>query len=147
MPPDLHRLVQALRAIQMTRGQLPWRYLDLTMAQLKAVMLLCRTGRARSRALADGLGIAPSAATPLVDRLVEQKLARREDDPADRRIVWILPTRKAEAIYDELLHTSQDVLEDVIGEVPAKDRKAVRDSVQLLADAAARVLAKDKQRR
>jgi hypothetical protein len=59
----------------------------------------------------------------------------------------ILPTRKAEAIYDELLHTSQDVLEDVIGEVPAKDRKAVRDSVQLLADAAARVLAKDKQRR
>jgi DNA-binding MarR family transcriptional regulator len=147
MPPDLHRLVQALRAIQMTRGQLPWRYLDLTMAQLKAVMLLCRTGRARSRELADGLGIAPSAATPLVDRLVEQKLARREDDPADRRIVWILPTRKAEAIYDELLHTSQDVLEDVIGEVPAKDRKAVRDSVQLLADAAARVLAKDKQRR
>ena len=144
MPPDLHRLVQALRAIQVTRGQLPWRYLDLTMAQLKAVMLLGRTGRARSRELADGLGIAPSAATPLVDRLVEQKLARREDDPADRRIVWILPTKKALAIYDELLHTSRDVLEDVISEVPAKDRKAVRDSVQLLADAANRVLEKDK---
>ena len=147
MPPDLIRLVQALRAIQVERGQLPWRYLDLTMAQLKAVMLLCRTGRARSRELADGLGIAPSAATPLVDRLVEQKLARREDDAADRRIVWILPTRKAEAIYDQLLYTSQDVLEDVIGEVPVRDRKAVRDSVQLLADAATRVLAKDKQRR
>ena len=44
-------------------------------------MLLCRTGRARSRELADGLGIAPSAATPLVDRLVEQKLACRVDDP------------------------------------------------------------------
>src|SRR6185436_14811725 len=84
MPPDLVRLVQALRSIQMCRGQLPWRYLDLTMAQLKAVMLLCRTGRARSRELADGLGIAPSAATPLVDRLVEQKLARRVDDPKDR---------------------------------------------------------------
>ena len=146
MPPDLIRLVQALRAIQVERGQLPWRYLDLTMAQLKAVMLLCRRGRARSRELADGLGIAPSAATPLVDRLVEQKLARREDDAADRRIVWILPTKKAEAIYDELLHTSQDVLEDVIGEVPVKERKAVRDSIQLLADAATRVLAKDKQR-
>jgi DNA-binding MarR family transcriptional regulator len=147
MPSDLHRLVQALRAVQMTRGQLPWRYLDLSMAQLKAVMLLGRTGRARSRELADGLGIAPSAATPLVDRLVEQKLAKREDDPADRRIVWILPTSKALAVYDELLHTSQDVLDDVISEVPAKDRKAVRESVQLLADAANRVLAKDKQRR
>ena len=147
MPPDLFRLVQALRAIQVCRGQLPWRYLDLTMAQLKAVMLLGRTGRARSRELADGLGIAPSAATPLVDRLVEQKLARRQDDPADRRIVWILPTRKARAIYDELLHTSQDVLNDVISEVPARHRKAVRDSIQLLADAAGRVLEKDRSKR
>jgi MarR family transcriptional regulator, organic hydroperoxide resistance regulator len=144
MPSDLVRLVQALRAIQATRGQLPWRYLDLTMAQFKAVMLLCRTGRAKGRELADGLGIAPSAATLLVDRLVEQKLARREDDPSDRRIVWILPTRKAQAIYNELMHTSEDVLNDVITEVPARDRKAVRDSVQLLAEAATRVLAKDK---
>src|SRR5689334_12645709 len=146
MPSDLVHLIQALRSIQVERGQLPWRYLDLTMAQLKAVMLLCRTGRARSRELADGLGIAPPAATPLVDRLVEQKLATREDDPADRRIVWILPTKKAQAVYDELLHTSHDVLEDVISEVPARDRKAVRQSVQLLAEAANRVLAKDKQR-
>ena len=144
MPSDLQRLVQALRAIQVCRGQLPWRYLDLTMAQLKAVMLLCRKGRAKGRELADGLGIAPSAATPLVDRLVEQKLAKREDDPADRRIVWILPTKKAQAVYDQLLHTSSGVLEDVINEVPAKDRKAVRESVQLLAEAAGRVLARDK---
>ena len=146
MPSDLQRLVQALRAIQVSRGQLPWRYLDLTMAQLKAIMLLCRKGRAKGRELADGLGIAPSAATPLVDRLVEQKLAKREDDPADRRIVWILPTKKAQAVYDQLLHTSSGVLEDVIDEVPARDRKAVRDSVQLLAAAAARVLEKDKRR-
>ena len=144
MPSNLHRLVQQLRAIQVTRGQIPWRYLDLTMAQLKAVMLLCRTGRAKGRELADGLGIAPSAATPLVDRLVEQKLATREDDPTDRRIVWILPTKKAQAIYDQLMDTSRDVLDDVINEVPARQRKTVRDSVQLLADAAARVLARDR---
>jgi DNA-binding MarR family transcriptional regulator len=147
MPPDLFRLIQTLKSIQVSRGQLPWRYLELTMAQLKAVMFLSRTGRARSRELADGLGIAPSAATPLVDRLVEQNLARRVDDETDRRIVWIHPTRKARAIYDDLLHTSADVLNDVIAEIPAKDRKAVRESVQLLADAAARVLEKDKRSR
>ena len=90
------------------------------MAQLKAVMLLGRTGRARSRELADGLGIAPSAATPLVDRLVEQKLARRVDDAADRRIVWIHPTQKAEAIYNELLEINEQILADVLKEVPAQ---------------------------
>ena len=49
-------------------------------AQLKAMMLIVQSVSVR-RELADGLGIAPSAATPLVNRLVEQKLARREDNP------------------------------------------------------------------
>ena|SRR4249919_3030921 len=143
---DLVRLVQALRGIQICRGQRPWRYLDLSMAQLKAVILLCRTGRARSRELADGLNIAPSAATPLVDRLVEQRLAKREDDPADRRIVWIHPTAKAQQVCDELLEMNEEVLAEVIKEIPVSERKAVNHSISLLADAAARVLEKDKKR-
>src|SRR5262245_16468496 len=93
---DLLRLMQAVRAIQIGRADTPWKSLELTMAQLKAVMFLVRAGRARSRDLADGLGIAPSAATPLVDRLVDDKLARREDDAADRRVVWIHPTTRAQ---------------------------------------------------
>ena len=142
---DLLRLVQALRAIQVCMGEQPWRYLDLSMAQLKAVMLLCRTGRARSRELADGLNIAPSAATPLVDRLVEQKLARRVDDDTDRRIVWIHPTAKAQAIYDELLEMNEQVLAEVIKEVPPADRKGVKQCARLLADAATAVLARLKK--
>ena len=83
---QLTRLVGKLREIQFCRGERPWLLLDLTMAQLKAMMLIVQTGGVRSRELADGLGIAPSAATPLVDRLVDQKLARRDDDPVDRRL-------------------------------------------------------------
>ena len=124
----------------MTRGQLPWRYLDLSMAQLKAVMLLGRTGRARSRELADGLGIAPSAATPLVDRLVEQKLARREDDADDRRIIWIRPTAKAQALHAQLLHTNEEVLNEVIDALPPDARPKVQESVRLLLESAERVL-------
>src|SRR6186713_1763472 len=127
MPTDLVRLVQALKAIQTCRRPLPWRYLDMTMAQLKAVMLLCRDGRVRNRELADGLGIAPSAATPLVDRLVEQKLVRREDDPDDRRIIWIRPTPKSQALHDELLQTNQDVLADVINALPDEVRPKVHE--------------------
>jgi len=40
-----------------------------------------------------------------------------------------------------------DAANRLLAALPAKDRKAVRESVQLLADAANRVLAKDKQRR
>ena len=137
---QLTRLVGRLREIQFCRGERPWLLLDLTMAQLKAMMLIVQTGGVRSRELADGLGIAPSAATPLVDRLVEQKLARRDDDTADRRIIWIRPTAKAQALHDQLLQTNEDVLADVIDALPADVRPRVQESVRLLLESAERVL-------
>jgi DNA-binding MarR family transcriptional regulator len=136
----LTRLVATLREIQFCRGERPWLLLDLTMAQLKAMMLIVQSGGVRSRELADGLGIAPSAATPLVDRLVDQKLARREDDPADRRIIWIRPTPKAQALHDQLLQTHEHVLADVINELPPEVRPTVQESVRLLLASAERVL-------
>jgi DNA-binding MarR family transcriptional regulator len=129
-----------LREIQFCRGERPWLLLDLTMAQLKAMMLIVQSGGVRSRELADGLGIAPSAATPLVDRLVEQKLARREDDADDRRIIWIRPTAKARALHDQLLHTNQEVLSDVVEALPPEVRPRVQESVRLLLESAERVL-------
>jgi len=137
---QLTRLVGTLREIQFLRGERPWLLLDLTMAQLKAMMLIIQTGGVRSRELADGLGIAPSAATPLVDRLVEQKLARREDDHDDRRIIWIRPTAKAQTLHDHLLHTNEQVLSDVIDALPADVRPKVQESVRLLLESAERVL-------
>jgi DNA-binding MarR family transcriptional regulator len=137
---QLTRLVGTLREIQFCRGARPWLLLDLTMAQLKAMMLIVQTGGVRSRELADGLGIAPSAATPLVDRLVEQKLARRDDDPDDRRIIWIRPTSKAQALHEQLLQTNEDVLADVIEALPDDVRPKVHDSVRLLLESAERIL-------
>jgi len=137
---QLTQLVGRLREIQFCRGERPWLLLDLTMAQLKAMMLIVQSGGVRSRELADGLGIAPSAATPLVDRLVEQKLARREDDADDRRIIWIRPTPKAQALHDQLLQTNQEVLAEVIEALPAEVRPKVQESVRLLLESAERVL-------
>jgi DNA-binding MarR family transcriptional regulator len=135
-------LVQALRTIQVAQGERPWLLLDLTMAQLKAIILLVGAGEMRSRDLADELGVAPSAVTPLVDRLVHQKLARRQHDPDDRRIVWIAPTQKAITLHDSLMQTNKSVLVEVLHEVPAAERQRVLHSVQLLLDGAQRVLSR-----
>ena len=135
-------LVQVLRTIQVAQGERPWLLLDLTMAQLKAVILLVQSAGMRSRELADGLGVAPSAITPLVDRLVEQSLARREPDTDDRRIVWIRPTQKAIALHDSLMQTNKSVLVEVLHEIPAAERQRVLQSVQLLLEGAERVLSR-----
>jgi len=136
----LSALVQVLRTIQVSQGDRPWLVVDLTMAQLKALILLVQSGGLRSRDLADGLGIAPSAATPLVDRLVDQKLARRESDAEDRRIIWIRPTAKAVAQHEKLMQTNRSVLEEVLEELPVGERQKVYESMQLLLKSAQRVL-------
>jgi DNA-binding MarR family transcriptional regulator len=141
----LSELVRAFRTIQISQRNHPWLLLDMTMAQLKAVMLLVQSGGLRSRELADGLGIAPSAATPLVDRLVDQKLVRREADAEDRRIIWIRPTAKSVGLYDELLQqTNRPVLEEVLAELPMGERQKVYDSMVLLLEAAQRVMERGK---
>jgi DNA-binding MarR family transcriptional regulator len=155
----LSELVRAFRTLQISKGHHPWLLLDMTMAQLKAVMLLVQSTSAKvtadksgggltSRELADGLGIAPSAATPLVDRLVDQKLARREPDPQDRRIIWIRPTTKSVSLYDQLIQkTNRPVLEQVLEELARGDRQKVYESMLLLLEAAQRVMERTQKRR
>ena len=136
----LSALTEALRSIQVSQGDHPWLLLELTMAQCKALILLALSSGLRSRELGDRLGIAPSATTPLVDKLVERKLARRQHDPADRRIVWIRPTAKAVASHKKLMHTKTSVVAEVMREIPAAQRDAVYRSVALLLAGAERVL-------
>jgi DNA-binding MarR family transcriptional regulator len=144
----LSELVRAFRTLQISQGHHPWLLLDMTMAQLKAVMLLVQADGLRSRELADGLGIAPSAATPLVDRLVDQKLARREPDAQDRRIIWIRPTTKSVGLYDQLIQkTNRPVLEQVLAELPLEERQKVYDSMLLLLEAAQRVMERANNKR
>ena len=63
----------------------PWIQLDMSMAQCKAMLFLCQEGAATISGVAEGLGIGRPAASNLVERLVQQGLAHREEDPADRR--------------------------------------------------------------
>ena len=143
----LGALMETLRTIQVAQGGHPWLLLQLTISQLKALILLAQDGRLRCRELADGLGIAPSATTPLVDRLVTQKLARRQPDPRDRRIVWIEPTARGAAIYSKLMQMKASVLGRVLEEIPAAERPQVVHSLDLLLTAAQHVLEQERPRR
>ncbi len=66
-------------------------------------MFLSHHRRVTMREFADGLEISPAAATELVARLVERDVARRETDPADRRVVHVRLAGEAER-YAETMH-------------------------------------------
>lgn len=136
-------LMQTLRARQ--TEEKPWLALDLTMAQLKALMIVLQTGGVASRGLAERLSIGPSAVTPLVDQLVDEKLVRREDDPSDRRVVLIRPTPRAVALRRKLLETSRAAVTEVLDEIPPADVPSIQRALAQLLDAAARVLARTEE--
>ena len=64
-----------------------WQGLDMTIPQIKTLVLLENTGPVRMSAISSYLGSALSATTSIVDRLVQKKLVNRVSDSNDRRVV------------------------------------------------------------
>jgi DNA-binding MarR family transcriptional regulator len=90
-------LVESIEALQKKLEELEgaivpivpqdWLTTDLTMPQLKVILILWRGGPARMSELAAGLGVTLATATGVVDRLVEKDYIVREGLPGDRRVV------------------------------------------------------------
>ena len=131
---EFHRFMRALHSLDRPG----WGGLDLTMSQLKTIMLLVESNGLTGRDLADRLGIGASAVTALVDRLVQRGYVRREEDRTDRRGSWSRPTEKAVALFERLHATHRERLADVLREVSSEDLALVEQAVAVLAAAAAR---------
>lgn len=86
----VERFIEAVEWLnhQASSGRLDeWQRLDMTVPQIKVVVLLEAAGSLRMGAIASYLGISLSATTSVVDRLVEKRLVKRVSDPNDRRVV------------------------------------------------------------
>jgi DNA-binding MarR family transcriptional regulator len=64
-----------------------WLTSDLTVAQLRVLLVLYTEGASRMSSIASSLGIAVSTATGVVDNLVKKGLVMRGAAPEDRRLV------------------------------------------------------------
>ena len=115
-----------------------WGDLDLTMSQLKTIMLLVDSGGLTGRELAERLGIGPSAVTALVDRLVQRDYVRREEDRADRRVSWARPTPKALELFERLHATHRERLAEVLATLTPEDLALVAQAITTLELAATR---------
>ena len=105
MDEDKSRLVQHIVGLaedlqHIVRPVLPlaWSTVDLTMSQLKVVLLLYSQGPAHMSRLATALGVSLPTATGIVDRLVERGLVMREEYPGDRRLVVIRLSEHGEGL-------------------------------------------------
>lgn len=75
-----------------------WIHADLTTSQVKAIFLLAYHGSLPVGKLAALLGVGSPAASILVQQLVEKNLARRAEDPQDRRRTLVSLTSRGDKL-------------------------------------------------
>ena len=99
-----------------------WMGLDVTMPQMKVLMLLRENGALRVGVLARHLNVSTPTITGIVDRLVRQALVRRDDDPTDRRVVLNVLTRQGEEMMDRLRERGNAELARLVATLTPKER-------------------------
>lgn len=103
----------------------------VTMAQAKVLYVVLAAGQLRMSELASRLGISPSSASEIVERLVELGLLHRAEDAVDRRQVVISTTPDAIALLERFRELNQRQLRELLGRLDADELAVVGESLEI----------------
>ena len=104
----------------------------LTMAQLGAMFHVYHKGGCGVSDIGSDLGVTNSAASQMLERLVQLKLITRSEDPIDRRVKQIVLTDKGRQILQESSQANQSWLENLVQSMSADERSQVSDALVTL---------------
>lgn len=120
----LERILHMLQASSQL-GPEPWLDLDLTMKQLKVLMVLCSLGPMRPSAIASCIGASAANATGVLDRLEAQGYVERRPDAADRRALLVALTDAGQTTVDRLHSAGQQRLSRALTEMAEPELAAL----------------------
>jgi DNA-binding MarR family transcriptional regulator len=125
------------RAFQELLPILPkeWLHLNLTMPQLKVVLLLYMNGACRMSEIASALGVSLATATGVLDRLVERDIVRREGQPDDRRVVLCRLSDKGEQLISGLWQLSRIRLGELMSALAPSQLVLITDALEAILQA------------
>ena len=91
-----------------------WLESDLSVAQLRVLLVLQSQGPSRMSSIASLIGIALPTATGVVDNLVKKGLAIREYDPQDRRLVICKLSPQGQDLINKLWMSGRFQMENLL---------------------------------
>lgn len=113
-----------------------WQELDLTMAQARMLFALTDKGPMPIGRLARQLSVGLPAASSLVDRLVEQRLAERREDEQDRRRTLAGASAAGEALVHRLRQGNREVLRSLLERLEPVRLEALVSGLEALVERA-----------
>jgi DNA-binding MarR family transcriptional regulator len=108
----------------------------LTMPQFGAMFYILHSGGCGVSDIGNDLGVSNSAASQMLDRLVQTKLISRSEDPEDRRGKLLVLTDKGREILVKGNLTNQLWLEDIASSMTPEEQEQVRQAINILIDKA-----------
>lgn len=108
----------------------------LTMAQFGAMIQIYHKGGCGVSDIGSDLGVTNSAASQMLERLVQLKLITRSEDPSDRRVKLIVLTDKGRQILQEGNLANRSWLEDLARSMTDKEQEQVRQAIVILIEKA-----------
>jgi DNA-binding MarR family transcriptional regulator len=112
---------------------------EVTLPQLRVLVMLASRGRMNLNAVARGLGVHPSNATRACDGLVGAGLISRQEATQDRRNVVLDLTPAGRALVDRMNQHRRRVVEDVLSQLRPRDRRGTARVLHAFAAAAGEV--------
>ena len=109
-----------------------WETLDMTIPQIKTLILLERMGPLRMGSISMYLGRALSATTTVVDRLVEKNLVDRSSDPDDRRVVLCELTETGRDVISQFWLIGCERIQQVVDLLEPEQLETVVDGLELI---------------
>ena len=95
-------------------------------------------GSTNFKKLADALGVTPPNVTGIVDRLVEQGLVSREENPEDRRMLLLKTTDKGKALLAKLRESRISRMSGILAQLNLEELSALAEGLSAVARAGQR---------
>ncbi|MGH9563146.1 MAG: MarR family winged helix-turn-helix transcriptional regulator [Terracidiphilus sp.] len=98
---------------------------EVSLQQYRALVVLASRGPQRPVDLAEALGVDPSTATRLCDRLVNKRLISRRREVGDRREVRLDLSDRGRALVAEVTERRREEIGRILAAVPVSEHKGL----------------------
>ena len=118
------------------------RFMDesgLSVSQINTLMRLYHHGTCEVSDISDQLGITNAASSQLVERLVQQGLLNRTEDPRDRRVRQLEITPQGRVLIEQGIAARQRWMEELTHELSPEEQEEIANALILLSQAARRL--------
>jgi DNA-binding MarR family transcriptional regulator len=104
----------------------------LSMSHLGAIFHVHRAGSCGVTEIGEYLGVTSAAASQMLDRLVEQGLVIRTEDPEDRRVKRIELTAEGKGILEAGIRARESWMVELAGTLTEAEKEKISSALQLM---------------